>query len=170
MMKNRGREAELTSRYKMNIQNPIFLQILIDIALLVAVVILLWRMNANLKKPLTKTHQDMMTELKTIMTESQASSENFLQALEKSRLALKEIALELDLKEQRVRTLLVKSEGLAGENGAKRAVSVPQDKYNQVVDMIKKGYSEAQTAEATGFTEPEIGLIVDLYRVKNENA
>ena len=44
------------------------------------------------------------------MSESQASSETFLQALEKSRLALKEIALELDLKEQRVKTLLAKSD------------------------------------------------------------
>jgi hypothetical protein len=154
----------------MNLQNPIFLQSLIDLALLVAVVFLLWRVNANLRKPLLKSHQDMMKELKAIMAESQATSENFLQVLEKSRLALKEIALELDLKEQRVKTLLAKSDNVTGETGGKRMTSTPQDKYDQVVQMIKKGYSEAQTAEATGFTEPEIGLIVDLYRVKNETA
>jgi len=154
----------------MNIQNPVFLQIIIDIALLVAVVILLWRVNVNLKKPLIQSHQNMMKELKAIMAESQAFSENFLQALEQSRLALKEIAMELDLKEKRVKTLLAKSDNAVNGAEGKRISDVPQDKYQQVVEMIRKGYSEAQTAETTGFTEPEIGLIVDLYRVKNENA
>lgn len=170
MMKNPGREATLTLRYEMNIQNPIFLQVLIDIALLVAVVVLLWRVNANLKKPVMKSHQNMMKELKVIMAESQASSENFLQALEQSRLALKEIAMELDLKEKRVKTLLAKSDNAVNGTEGKRTAGVPQEKYKQVVDMIRKGYSEAQTAEATGFAEAEIGLIIDLYRVKNENA
>jgi hypothetical protein len=154
----------------MNLQNPIFLQLFIDLALLVAVVFLLWRFNVNLKKPLLKSHLQMMEELKSIMVESQQASENFLQAMEKSRLALKEVALELDLKEQRVKALLAKSDSSTHETGVKRSANVAQDKYDQVVQMIKKGYSEAQTAEATGFTEPEIGLIVDLYRVKNENA
>jgi len=154
----------------MNIQNPVFLQIIIDIALLVAVVILLWRVNVNLKKPLIQSHQNMMKELKAIMAESQAFSENFLQALELSRLALKEIAMELDLKEQRVKSLLAKSDNVVNGTEGKRMSDAPQDKYQQVVEMIRKGYSEAQTAETTGFTEPEIGLIVDLYRVKNENA
>lgn len=154
----------------MDIANPTFLQLFIDLALLVAIIVLLWRVNANLKKPLIKSHQDMMKELKAIMTESQATSENFLQTLEKSRLTLKEIALELDLKEQRVKTLLARQDNVAAETGGKRTAGVPQDKYDQVVQMIKQGYSEGQAAEATGFTEPEIGLIIDLYRVKNENA
>src|SRR5512145_554371 len=154
----------------MDIQNPIFLQLIIDFALLVAVIFVLWRVNSNLRKPLLKSHQDMMKELKIIMKESQASSDNFLKALEQSRLALKELALELDLKEKRVKTILAKSDALADASGVRRAPGTPQDKYAQVVDMIRKGYSEAQTAETTGFTEAEIGLIVDLYRVKNENA
>lgn len=164
------REGSSTLRYEMDTVNPIYLQLFIDLALLVAIIVLLWRVNVNLRKPLVKSHQDMMKELKEIMTESQSTSENFLQALGKSRLALKEIALELDLKEQRVKTLLAKSDPLGGECLTKRGTIDPQDKYEQVVRMIKQGYSEAQTAEATGFTEPEIGLIIDLYRVKNENA
>ena len=154
----------------MDIQNPIFLQLIIDFALLVAVIFLLWRVNANLKKPLIKSHQELMKDLKAVIAESQASSESFLMALEKSRLALKEIALELDLKEKRVKTLLAKSDGAENVTEGKRAYGVPQEKYKQVVDMIRQGYSEAQTAETTGFTEAEIGLIIDLYRVKNENA
>lgn len=169
-MKNPGREAALILRYKMDIQNPIFLQLIIDFALLVAVVFLLWRVNANLKKPLIQSHEILMKDLKAVMAESQASSENFLTALEKSRLALKEIAMELDLKEKRVKTLLAKSDDAVHGSEGKRTSGVHQDKYKQVVDMIRQGYSEAQTAETTGFTEAEIGLIIDLYRVKNENA
>lgn len=154
----------------MNALNPIFIQLIIDLALLLTVVFLLWRFNASLRNPIIKSHQDMMKELKTMMAESQASSETFLHALEKSRLALKEIALELDLKEQRVKTLLAKTDNGAADASVKKSSGQPQDKYDQVVQMIKKGHSETETAEATGFTEPEIGLIVDLYRIKNENA
>lgn len=168
-MKNPRREVILTLRSRMNIQNPIFFQLIIDFALLIAVVFLLWRVNSNLRQPLMRSHQEMMKELRTIMVESQAASENFLIALEQSRLALKEIALELDLKEQRVKALLAKSEISSDVTAGERRMPVtPQDKYIQVVEMIRKGYSEAQTADTTGFTEAEIGLIVDLYRVKNE--
>jgi len=154
----------------MEISKPLFLQFIVDLVLLLSIVILLWRVNVNLKKPFMKSHDDMMRELKAITAESQAASENFLRAMEQSRLALKEIALELELKEQRVKTLLAKSDSVEGKGGGKRTTGVPQDKYEQVVQMINQGCSEAQIAEVTGFTEPEIGLIVDLYKVKNENA
>lgn len=154
----------------MDIFNPVFLQIFIDLSLLVAVIVLLWRVNANLKKPLLQSHQDMMKELKAIMAESQASSENFLQALEQSRLALKEVALELELKEQRVKALLTKSNGAENGKAEKHSSGSSYERYQQVVDMIRKGYSEAQTAETVGLAEAEIGLIIDLHRVKNENS
>ena len=149
--------------------NSAFLQICIDLALLAAVVVLLWRVNANLKKPLLMAHQEMMKEIKEIMAESQASSENFLQKLEQSRLALKEIALELEIKEQRVKALLAKYAGGQNEVEGRRFSVDPSDKYAQVIDMIRRGCSEAETAEAAGLTEAEVGLIVDLYRVKNEH-
>lgn len=157
----------------MEIFNPAFLQLLIEFALLVAIIILLWRVNANLKKPSSQSsasHQDLMQELRAVMAESQAASENFLRAMEQGRLALREIALELELKEQRARAFLKTSQSFERETAFGRPPEVGPDKYQQVVEMIRKGYSEAQTAEATGFAEPEIGLIVDLYRVKKENA
>lgn len=168
-VRNPRREVLSTLRYKMNIQNPVVFQLIVDLAILAAIFFLLWRINATLRNPIIKSHQEMMKDLKAVMTESQTSSENFLRAMEQSRLALKELALELDLKEKRVKSLLNKpDQGQA--TAVKRAAGETQDKYDQVIQMIRKGYSEAQTAEATGFTEPEIGLIVDLYQVKNENA
>lgn len=152
----------------MDIHSPIFLQLIIDFALLVAVIFLLWRLNSNLKKPLIKSQRDIMNDLKAVMAESQASSDRFLETLEKSRLALREIAIELDLKEKRVKALLATSDQTASGAEVKHAPGVSREKYGQVVDMIRQGYSESQTAEATGFTEAEIGLIIDLYRVKNE--
>ena len=162
------REVSSTLRYKMNFLNPIVFQLIIDLAILAAIFFLLWRVNATLRNPIIKSHQDMMHDLKSVMSESQNTSEDFLKALEQSRLALKELALELDLKEKRVKALLDKPDD-ATKTAANRQVAQSNDKYDQVVQMIRKGYSEAQVAEATGFTEPEIGLIIDLYRVKNEN-
>ncbi len=154
----------------MEMTNPVILQLVIDLALLAAVLFLLWRLNASVRNPILKSHREMIQDLKAIMDESQTSSEAFLQSLEQSRLTLKELAMELDLKEKRVKSILSKAESVQPENGTNMPSGNTPDKYAQVVEMIRKGYSEAETARVTGFTEPEIGLIIDLYRVKNENA
>jgi len=72
----------------MEISKPLLLQLFIDLALLVSIIVLLWRVNVNLRKPLMTSHEEMMRELKAITAESQTASENFLRALEQSRLAL----------------------------------------------------------------------------------
>ncbi|MFO7569585.1 MAG: hypothetical protein R6W75_07280 [Smithellaceae bacterium] len=147
----------------MNLANPAFLQIGIDLALLAAILFLLWRINVGLKNPLIKSNKDMLKELKVIVRESQAASDAFLQTMEQSRLAIKQLAMELDLKEKRVKTLLdTSASGMSSESAG------TQTKYAEVVDMISRGISREQAAQATGFTEAEIGLILDLYRVKQE--
>ena len=85
---------------------------------------------------------------------------------------MKEIALELDLKEKRVKTILEKSqqEGDAiNTKAANKDSAFSQSKYSEVINMINKGYGEEETARVTGFTQAEIGLIVDLSRIKHEN-
>jgi hypothetical protein len=157
----------------MDIQNPIILQIAIDLALFVAVIILLWRVNANMKNSDTDKHQEMISELKVIIAQSQNTAHKFLETLEESRKNLKEIALELDVKEKRVKAILEKSqrelEPFNGKSILKDA-NLSQGKYAEVISMIKKGYSPEETASVTGFPEGEIGLIVELSRIKNENA
>ena len=157
----------------MDIQNPIFVQIAIDLALFIAVVILLWRVNANIKNHDVSNHQEMISELKIIIAQSQNTADKFLDTLEKSRKSLKEIALELDIKEKRVKTLLEKPQKeMESFNGKPilRDANLNQGKYAEAINMIKKGYSVEETATATGFPEAEIGLIADLSRIKNENA
>jgi hypothetical protein len=157
----------------MNIQNPIYIQVALDLALFVAIILLLWRMNANIKKSPSDSHREMMTELKSLIVESQSNADKFLQALEQSRLALKEIALELELKEKRVKAILEKSQReteIINHKSANKDSAFSQSKYFEVINMIDKGYSEEETARITGFTQAEIGLIVDLSRIKNENA
>lgn len=161
-----------TSRCKMDLQNPIILQIAIDLALLAAVVFILWRVNANLKNPVSSSHKEMMQEIKTLIAESQSSAEHFLQAMEQSRLKLKEIAMELDIKEKRVKAILEQSKPKSENEIVEsmlREEKISQGKYDEVISMIRKGLSEEETARKTGFTQPEVGLIVDLYRIKNEN-
>ena len=156
----------------MDIQNPIFVQIAIDLALFIVVIILLWHVNANIKRPDTGKHQEMIAELKAIIAQSQNNADSFLDALETSRKNLKEIALELDIKEKRIKAILEKSRHETEPiNGSPilRDAGLSQSKYAEVINMIKKGYSEEETASATGFPRGEIGLIVDLSRIKNEN-
>lgn len=154
----------------MNWLNPAFLQIGIDLALLVAILFLLWRVNSELKNPLIKSQKDMIRELKAVVRESQETGDAFLKALEQSRLAIKEMALELEIKEKRVKTLLEKAKpGIpAGPSQGPVPAGASPDRYGEVVAMIRQGASREQTARETGFTEAEIGLILDLYRVRQE--
>ena len=157
----------------MNSFNPEVMQIVIDLVLFAAVIILLWRLNINIKNPPLEPLRKMTAELQTLIDESQANAEKFLQAVEQSRLALKEIALELELKEKRVKTLLEKSQQKIENTDGKMVNKAPdfsRNKYSEVTNMISNGYTEEETARATGFTQAEIGLIVDLSRIKNENA
>ncbi len=156
----------------MDIQNPMVLQIVIDLALFFAVIILLWRVNANIKNHEVNNHQEMISELKIIIAQSQNTADKFLETLEHSRKSLKEIALELDIKEKRVKAILGKSpREIETFNGKPilKDVNLSQSKYDEAIKMIKNGYSVEETASATGFPEGEIGLIVDLSRIKNEN-
>ncbi|HQL01344.1 MAG TPA: hypothetical protein PK090_11270 [Smithellaceae bacterium] len=154
----------------MNWVNPAFLQIGIDLALLVAILFLLWRVNSGLKNPLIKSQKDMIQELKSVVRESQEAGDAFLKAMEQSRLAIKEMALELEIKEKRVKALLDKSKtgASAGPSRTPAPAGAPADRYAEVDAMIRQGASREQTARETGFTEAEIGLILDLYRVRQE--
>jgi len=148
------------------------MQIVLDLVLFAAVIILLWRINANIKNPRLEPLRKMTAELQSLIIESQVNADKFLQAMEQSRLALKEIALELDLKEKRVKTVLERSQQeteTLNANRENRDSSFSQSKYSEVINMISKGYSEEETARQTGFTQAEIGLIIDLSHIKNEN-
>jgi len=147
------------------------MQIVLDLVLFIAIVILLWRINANIKNPPLDPLRKMADELQSLIIESQANADKFLQAMEQSRLALKEIALELELKEKRVKTILEKSRQEVKNADVKTAngSAFSRGKYSEVINMINKGYAEEETARVTGFTQAEIGLIVDLSRIKNEN-
>lgn len=157
----------------MDFQNPILIQIALDSALFVAIIILLWRVNAHIKNPPLGFQREMIDELKSLIAESQANADKFLQALEQSRLVLKEVALELDLKEKRVKTILEESRRtseLIEPKTSRNDSAFSQSKYSEVLKMLKKGYSEEETARLTGFTQAEIGLINDLSQIKNEKA
>ena len=92
----------------------------------------------------------------------------FSEALERAA-ALKEIALELDIKEKRVRSLLGKTNEAAMDGfETTSAAANPDDKHARVVEMIKNGHTRQQAALESGIPEAEIDLIVELYRIKNE--
>ena len=153
----------------MDFLNPIFMQIALDIVLFVAIIILLWRINAKIKNPSLDSQRKMTAELKSLIIESQVNADIFLKTMEQGRLALKEIALELEQKEKRVKTILEKSqreEEIIDAKAANNDSAFLRSKYSEVTNMINKGYGEEEIARITGFTQAEIGLIVDLSRIK----
>ena len=157
----------------MDYPNQLLVQIAIDLALLAAIIIMLWRVNSNFKKSSSASQRKMTEELKSLIIESQANADKFLRSLEQSRLALKEIALELDVKEKRVKAVLEKSKPESAGTGSHQSgedSASSSNKYSEVMNLINQGYSNEETARLTGCTQAEVGFIIDLSRIKNENA
>jgi len=67
----------------MNFFNPVFMQIVLDLLLFAAIIILLWRVNVGVKNPPLEPLREMTTELKSLIVESQANADRFLQAMGK---------------------------------------------------------------------------------------
>ncbi len=153
----------------MDLQQLVFIQITIEILLFIAILIVLVRLNTNVKKTPSAPQQQMVSELKKMIAESKQTADLFLRSLEEGMKAMKEIALRLDQKERDLKHLLVQTEQgiekLKTEN-TRNDIPFSESRYAEVVNMINKGFSEEETAKITGFTQAEVSLIIDLSRIK----
>ncbi len=140
------------------------LQILVDIALFLSIVFLIWAVSRERKKRPPGVDAETFSEFKKLIEDSRRSSDHLFQALHE----VKEIAAALDEKERRLMTLA--GEPGIGSKGRRSGTPGRGGKYEDVVKMAGQGLAEKEIADTLDLTEGEICLILDLHRKKNENS
>lgn len=147
----------------MTVESMAGLQILVDIALFLSMVFLIWAVRRERGQRPPGVDAQTFSEFKGLIEDSRRSSDHLFRALDE----VKKIAAALDEKERRLVTLAGEPDAGAGEPGSERAA--PGERYEDAVKMAGQGLTEREIADTLNLTEGEISLIVGLHRKKNEN-
>lgn len=140
------------------------LQILVDIALFLAIVSLIWAVGRERGKRPPGVDAQTFSEFKGLIEDSRRSSDHLFQALDE----VKKIAAALGEKERRLMSLAGESD--TGYGGRRSENTDRGEKYEDVVKMAGQGLAEKEIADTLDLTEGEISLILNLHRKKNENS
>jgi ribosome-binding ATPase YchF (GTP1/OBG family) len=150
----------------------LYLQIIIDIAFFVVILLLLRQLNKRMAR---KPGADRATvgDLKKLMTESQNSTDLFLRMVQESEERLNKLARQLDNREKRIIILIEKAESLiqqmASQQEQAKAESLGSggEKYEQIIRMVRQDLSREDVAKRLGVTMGEIDLVVELERARD---
>jgi hypothetical protein len=149
------------------------LQIIIDIAFFVTIVLLLQRLNKRIAKGPPAFNASIVHEFNKLMKDSQDFTNHFLLMVEENRQKLTNLALELDNKEKRLIILIEEAEALISKVDSQKAKAEPIDsdaeRYGRIVTMIQEGRSREEVAKRLGVAEGEINLIVELEHARSGN-
>ncbi len=151
----------------MNFQGLLIFQLIADIVLCIAVVVILYMMTReNRKNSLPRIDPAIVSEFRKALDESQNAASYLIKSMNDSRRALKEIAYALDEREDRLRSLLNQSEAAAQEKESAPAAN----RYEGVLNMLRQGMDAEEIVRLSGLTRGEIDLIIALDRKKAESA
>lgn len=144
-------------------------QIMIDLAIFITILLLLRRLGKNISKQSSTVDASLISELKKILADSHDSTNHFLEAVEENKRALSRLFLQLDEKEKRLTALVKEAETVIKKLDFTKAASEsvsPEARHDDVIRMVQQGLSREEVSKQSGFTEGEINLIVDLAKVR----
>jgi hypothetical protein len=145
-------------------------QLVIDIAFFVVILLLLRQLNKRITRNLTRGDSATIGELKKLMTDSQNSADLFLRAVQESEERLNKLARQLDTREKRIVILIEKAESLiqklTSQQAGAESVDLGGEKYGQIIRMSKEGLSREEIVKRLGVTMGEINLVVELEETK----
>jgi len=158
----------------MDIQILLGIQIVADIVLCAAIVVLLRRSAAGMKERGTGAVDQDLKQLRDMLDESQQAAARFLECVEESRKSLKGLFYQLEERERTLKELLRTGETphVSGDPSAKtdgKSAATPSDRYGEVIALHKRGMSGSDIARQSGLPEGEISLILDLERAKGDS-
>lgn len=157
----------------MNVELMLGIQIVADIILCIAIVVLLIIVTREIKKRNSDLDPAALDEFKSLIEESRRSADYLLQTLDEGRRSFKESAYALDEKEKRLKFVMENSPESTPKISPSELVMKNNDnhwkKYEQVISMVERGLAPKDIAHALNVSEGEINLIVGLNRKKNEN-
>lgn len=148
----------------------LYLQIIIDIAFFVVILLLLRQLNKRMaRKP--GADDAAVAEFKKLVTDSQNSTDLFLRTVQESEERLNKLARQLDNREKRIVILIEKAESLiqqmASQQDKAESVGSGGEKYEQIVRMVRQGLSQEEVSKRLGITMGEIDLVVELEKARD---
>jgi len=156
----------------MNLESLILFQIMADVGLCVAVVLLLWQIGKSRKKQTPAVSQETLMEFRRLVDESQNAVAQLAQTLDEGHKSLLEMARRFDEKERRLAALIERSgKTISGpkeppDDDTASPVS-SDERYRHVDEMLKQGLSEQEILTRCGLPEGEVRLLIDLHQKRN---
>jgi hypothetical protein len=149
------------------------LQVIVETVFFVTILLLLWRLKRNIEKYRPLANGSVIASLKQIMTDSQESADGFIAMLEENKQTLSRLACQLDEKERRLAILIEEADAAIkklDEERVKSESAFSKKRYDDVIDMVRKGMSREELAGQPSFNEDEINLIMAFARAKTEQS
>ncbi|NPU84747.1 MAG: hypothetical protein HPY65_09690 [Syntrophaceae bacterium] len=149
---------------EMTTREFLLLQLGMDVALALLVLVLLWQVRRALsKKSIPPPGEKEMQTLRQLVEDSRSATDHFLTAVQESRDALKDLARSLDEREKRIRELLALSPEGPERQEPEADLPAPGDpRAAQVLALAARGFSEREIARQTGIPDGEVNLILNL--------
>lgn len=148
------------------------IQIIVDIAFFVTILLLLRRLNKKIAQRSPTADVSTISELKKIITDSGNSANQFMTFMDENKQQLNKLVKQLDDKERKLVMLLEEAETVLQKLSSQKANSESDAIYNQYDDVIKmarQGMSLEEIAKRSGVTEGEINLVMELTKAgKND--
>ena len=147
------------------------LQIIIDAAFFVVILILLRQLKMSIARNHPLANGSTIQDLKKIMTESREFAGEFMMAIEENKTAFNKIASQLDDKAKKLEILLEEAEKSIKRIESYREKSAPassKDRYDEVIKMIQQGMSREEVVKKSGITEGEVNLVIELARTRTD--
>jgi hypothetical protein len=158
-------------RQGQNMPSLLHIQLVIDIAFFVVILLLLRQLNKRIARNPTGGDSATIGELKKLMTDSQNSADLFLKAVQESEERLNKLARQLDSREKRIVILIEKAESLiqtlTSQQASAASVDSGGERYGQIIRMSKEGLSREEIVKRLGVTMGEINLVVELEETKS---
>jgi hypothetical protein len=153
--------------------SSLHLQIIIDIAFFITILILLRQLNKRIVKIPPVIDEKVVREFKKLMMDSQDSTNQFLRVVEEHEQQLNKLSRQLDNKENRLVILIEEAEVLIDKIDSQKTrtekISPDEERSKQVLQMIQSGRSREEIVKRWGVTEGEINLITALEQIKAGN-
>jgi hypothetical protein len=154
----------------MDIQSILYFQIVADVVLCAAMVILLWRSGRKGgRKGTPALDEQSLRQFRKLLDESQAAAERFILTIDEGYRKFRELAVDLDKREHRLQSLIEemnkRTKGpenrvLSDDETGSRA------RYEATLKYLDEGLPLEEVARRTGLTSGEIVLISELEKIR----
>lgn len=146
-------------------------QIMFDVVFFVLIMLLLRQLHRRIAKIPPAVDEAKVLEVKKIVMDSQEYTNQFLKTVEENELRLNKLARQLDDKEKKLMILLEEVETLMKNMDSRKASPGPvcaNERYDDLLKMLRQGISREEIAKRSGFTEGEINLVMELGKTRTD--